>query len=127
MSEWTAQEDRNIDVFLYNIIFYIHKELIMKNLITLFIIIVISLMQMLFKSQTIQTRIIKKAKEDAKGESDLFNEINCKDTPKKERQAICYTRNISATNSFLKCHLINKVQKVLDIPNIRFIRQKITQ
>lgn len=83
MSEWTAQEDRNIDVFLYNIIFYIHKELIMKNLITLFIIIVISLMQMLFKSQTIQTRIIKKAKEDAKGESDLFNEINCKDTPKK--------------------------------------------
>lgn len=84
MSEWTAQEDRNIDVFLYNIIFYIHKELIMKNLITLFIIIVISLMQMLFKSQTIQTRIIKKAKEDAKGESDLFNEINCKDTPKKK-------------------------------------------
>jgi len=83
VSEWTAQEDRRIDALLYNIIFYIYKELIMKNLIVLSIIIVISLVQMLFKSRTIQTCIVKKAKEGAKGESDLFSEINCTDTPQK--------------------------------------------
>ena len=78
MSEWTAQEDRRIDVLLYNIIFYIHKELIMKNLITLFIIIVISLVQIFLKSWTIQIRIMKKTKENAEGRPDLFSEIVCR-------------------------------------------------
>lgn len=83
MSEWTAQEDRRIDVLLYNIIVYIHKELIMKNLITLFIIIVISLVQIFLKSWTIQIRIMKKTKKNAEGRPDLFSEIVCRNELKK--------------------------------------------